>query len=149
MMIDSGALEENVVEFDWDFKKSKSELIHSIHPYPAKFISDIPKALLSQFPIPKNSLVFDPFCGSGVTLVEAQKAGIESLGVDLNPIACLISRVKINQFDFDIVTEVDKIIEKAKSKKGRVLIPKIPNVDHWFKKDIQKALTLLINEINL
>lgn len=149
MMLESVELMEDVIEFDWDFKKSKSDLIHSIHPYPAKFIADIPKALLSKFSIPKNSLVFDPFCGSGVTLLEAQKAGLDSLGVDLNPIACLISRVKVNQFDFDLIKESEKVIEKARLKKGRVAIPKIPNVDHWFKKDIQKALTLLINEINI
>lgn len=148
MMVESVELIEEVIDFDWDFKKSKSDLIHSIHPYPAKFIADIPKTLLSKFPLPKNSLVFDPFCGSGVTLLESQRAGLESLGVDLNPIACLISRVKVNKLDFDIIKESDRIIEKVKQTKGRVTIPKIPNVDHWFKKEIQKALTLLINEIN-
>jgi len=148
MMVESVELIEEVIDFDWDFKKSKSDLIHSIHPYPAKFIADIPRTLLSKFPLPKNSLVFDPFCGSGVTLLESQRAGLESLGVDLNPIACLISRVKVNKLDFDLIKESDRIIEKVKQTRGRVTVPKIPNVDHWFKKEIQKALTLLINEIN-
>lgn len=74
---------------DWNFKGATNNVLHSIHPYPAKFIPNIPRALIQSLPIPKGSIILDPFCGSGVTLTEAQDAGIESIGVDLNPIACL------------------------------------------------------------
>jgi putative DNA methylase len=37
--------------------------------------------------------VFDPFCGGGSTLVEAQRLGLESVGSDLNPVPVLISRL--------------------------------------------------------
>ena len=71
---------------DWDFADSnKSGSIHSIHPYPAKFIPEIPALILETLNPPKDSVVFDPFCGSGVTLTEAQRFGYESCGVDLNP----------------------------------------------------------------
>lgn len=36
--------------------------------------------------------VFDPFCGGGSTLVEAQRLGLETFGSDLNPVPTLISR---------------------------------------------------------
>jgi putative DNA methylase len=36
--------------------------------------------------------VFDPFCGGGSTLVEAQRLGLSSYGSDLNPVPALISR---------------------------------------------------------
>lgn len=36
--------------------------------------------------------VFDPFCGGGSTLVEAQRLGLQSFGSDLNPVPVLISR---------------------------------------------------------
>ncbi len=39
-------------------------------------------------------VVFDPFCGTGTTLVECKKRGIRSLGVERNPVACLAGRVK-------------------------------------------------------
>ena len=87
-------LKEKLENLNWDFKDSTAEAIHSIHPYPAKFIPEIPRTLISNLPIPRNTIILDPFCGSGVTLVESQKAGIESVGVDLNPIACLLSKVK-------------------------------------------------------
>lgn len=37
--------------------------------------------------------VFDPFCGGGSTLLEAQRLGLRALGSDLNPIPVLISTV--------------------------------------------------------
>ncbi len=37
--------------------------------------------------------VFDPFCGGGSTLVEAQRLGLPTVGSDLNPVPVLITRV--------------------------------------------------------
>ena len=135
-------------DIDWDFTGSKSEAIHSLHPYPAKFISDIPRTLINILPIPNNTIILDPFCGSGVTLIEAQKAGIESLGVDLNPIACLLSRVKTQPLSNDFLEIAEKIFETCNSDTEKVCVPNIPNLDHWFKKDIQIGLTILLKHIN-
>ena len=139
---------DNLIDFDWNLNDSKSSTLHSIHPYPAKFIPELPREILRQLDIPENSIVFDPFCGSGVTLAEAQKLGISSVGVDLNPIACLISRVKTSQFDFDISSHAKKIIAQCQTNSGAVNIPTIKNIDHWFKKGIQRKVSILINKIN-
>ncbi|MCP9484914.1 MAG: DUF1156 domain-containing protein [Gaiellaceae bacterium MAG52_C11] len=37
--------------------------------------------------------VFDPFCGGGSTLIEAQRLGLPTVGSDLNPVPALITRV--------------------------------------------------------
>jgi site-specific DNA-methyltransferase (cytosine-N4-specific) len=139
---------ENLIDFDWNLDDSKSSTLHSIHPYPAKFIPELPRELLRKLEMPKNSIVFDPFCGSGVTLTEAQNLGVNSVGVDLNPIASLISRVKTAQFDFDLSSRAKKIITQCQAEAGPVKIPNIKNLDHWFKKDIQKKVSVLIEKIN-
>ncbi len=36
--------------------------------------------------------VFDPFCGGGSTLIEAQRLGLPAVGSDLNPVPVLITR---------------------------------------------------------
>ena len=90
---------------DWDFTENQQDEISLLHPYPARFIESIPYKLITEIGLNENERVLDPFCGSGTTLLEAQKLGYESVGIDLNPIACLISRVKTQKALFDIIEE--------------------------------------------
>jgi site-specific DNA-methyltransferase (cytosine-N4-specific) len=79
----------------WDFAEARTgEGLHGIHPYPAKFIPQIPRALIELFHPGDASPVLDPFCGSGTTLAEAFLLGVNSIGVDLHPLATLIAKVK-------------------------------------------------------
>lgn len=133
---------------DWDFVDSSTSSANNIHPYPAKFISEIPRKLLEVIPINRNSIVLDPFCGSGVTLIEARNKGYNSIGVDLNPIACLISRVRLNPIPLQFKDKVQEIIIKSKDSGYPIEVPKIQNLDHWFVKDVQLALTQLSNQIS-
>ena len=138
----------DLLDFDWDLNDSKPNILHSIHPYPAKFIPELPGEILRQLQIPENSIVFDPFCGSGVALTEAQKLGISSVGVDLNPIACLISRVKTSRFDFELSSHAKKVVAECQGHSKSIKIPNIKNLNHWFKMDIQKKVSILIEKIN-
>lgn len=139
---------DSVRSVEWDFQTKKDSNIN-IHPYPARFINEIPRELIRLLKCPSDCCVVDPFCGSGTTLVEAQKAGIDSLGIDLNPIACLISRTSTSHLPQKSILLAKTICENARAKyNSEIEIPCIPNLDHWFKKDIQKAISLLLNEIN-
>jgi hypothetical protein len=51
---------------------------------------------LTKFGITKQHKVLDPFCGTGTTLVECKKLGIQSVGVEANPMAHFASRVKVD-----------------------------------------------------
>lgn len=48
-------------------------------------------AALQRF---KPRRVLDPFCGCGTTLVEATLHGTDSVGVDVNPFLCFVTKVK-------------------------------------------------------
>ncbi|MFX0065617.1 MAG: DNA methyltransferase [Candidatus Hermodarchaeota archaeon] len=90
----SGDWRETITKIDWDFVDADTTYsTHSFHSYPAKFIPNIPHHLIKLFSKPKE-LVLDPFCGSGTSCLEALFLGRESIGVDLNPLAILISKVK-------------------------------------------------------
>jgi site-specific DNA-methyltransferase (cytosine-N4-specific) len=132
---------------DWHFASAKTQAgVHGIHPYPAKFIPQIPRQLIEIFAPSAGSIVFDPFCGSGTTLVEAQSAGYTSIGVDLNPIATLIARAKTRHTTESVHTAAEVVVRHAKQ--TIVSIPSIPRVDHWFSKDVQSALARLVDGIS-
>jgi 16S rRNA G966 N2-methylase RsmD len=52
--------------------------------------------LLDEFKLSPGDRVLDPFCGSGTTLVECMKKGIDSVGIDANPSSCFAAIVKTN-----------------------------------------------------
>ncbi|MBM4160084.1 MAG: MerR family transcriptional regulator [Ignavibacteria bacterium] len=85
---------ERLKTMDWNFEGiGTGYLTHSLHPYPAKFIPQIPNTLIQELSS-IGETVLDPFCGSGTTLVEALLLKRNAIGIDANPLACLISRAK-------------------------------------------------------
>ncbi|MCL2216103.1 MAG: site-specific DNA-methyltransferase [Defluviitaleaceae bacterium] len=139
---------EDLNKIDWNFSDAPQESPSKLHPYPARFIECIPRTLIQVLGVPKDSVIFDPFCGSGTTLFEAQCLGYDSIGVDLNPIACLLSKVKTRNLPFSFVQAYLMVHTKAVSAYRRnQCVPVIPNLDHWFKKDVQIAISTIISEI--
>jgi len=135
---------------DWAFTAAKTQGgPHGIHPYPAKFIPQIPRALIGLMPPPKGTIVLDPFCGSGTTLVEAMEAGYASVGIDLSPIACLIGKVKTTPLSERAIQTVRHVCAEAERRLARkqFVVPEIPRVDHWFQPQVQAGLASLLSAI--
>ena len=135
-------------DINWDFPdRVVPSSIEGIHPYPAKFVAELPKTLLNILAPPVGTAVLDPFCGSGTTLVECQQLGLCSVGVDLNPIACLITKVKTSPLPSGLKEVAKQAAFRAKYVR-HALVRQIPRLDHWFNKDVQNALAALSNEIS-
>jgi len=135
---------------DWNFANSTTESdAHNIHPFPAKFIPEIPRKVFTLFPVPTQTAVLDPFAGSGTALLEAQRSGLNFVGVDLNPIAVLISRVKTGGPIVGGVGVARAVAASARERfrTGRFVVPPIPRLDHWFQPDVAKAMSCLALEI--
>jgi site-specific DNA-methyltransferase (cytosine-N4-specific) len=153
--------------------KNTVYLNHNMHPYPAKFIPQIPNTMIKLFTKPGDT-VLDPYCGSGTSLVEARILGRHAIGIDLHPIAVLMSKVKttkINEKELDRIPKLLSNIEKRIDEfynfylrkttlysfvkkqinymgKFSFEIPEIPNIDHWFQKHVQYELAIIKNSIN-
>ena len=89
-------------------RKDPKYVTHGIHPYKGKFYPQLAKSLLNLADIPPGSVVLDPFCGSGTTLLEGYLNGYKAYGCDMNPLAAKIARAKVGILDVesDILTEV-------------------------------------------
>lgn len=136
---------EKLASVDWDFDDYTRERIHNVHPYPARFIPQIPRELIRLFHPEDDSIVLDPFCGSGTTLVEAVRAGVPTVGVDVNPLAILIAKVKTTPLPRSIVPIGRAVARRARVKPAG--IPEIPRLDHWFLRAVQESLARLVQQI--
>jgi site-specific DNA-methyltransferase (cytosine-N4-specific) len=86
---------------DWEQLESDTRYAtHGIHRYSGKFIPQIAGQVIELVSAP-GELVVDPYVGSGTTLLESALRGRKSIGIDINPLACLISRVKTTPIDSD------------------------------------------------
>jgi DNA modification methylase len=71
-------------------------LTHPFHSYPARVHPATARILVDVvgYHAGKGAAILDPFCGSGTALVEARAAGLRAIGIDLNPLAILVTRAK-------------------------------------------------------
>ena len=70
---------------------------HSLHAYPAKLLPNIPYYFLHSGILKNSGIVLDPFCGTGTVLLEASLAGHTTVGAEINPLATLITEVKMSK----------------------------------------------------
>lgn len=92
---------------DWDFSSAKtSYLTHGVHPYPAKFIPQIPNALIQELSS-VGETIGDIFCGSGTTLLEAVQLKRNAVGIDANPLAALITKAKTTPLHDEELAELE------------------------------------------
>jgi DNA modification methylase len=124
---------------------------HGFHKYPAKFIPHIPKWAISKYLNGnENRNIFDPFCGSGTTLVEGVLAGYNAIGVDIDPLSAMISKVKTTRVDKrELKTIAGWLVKKIKSKKKGTFKPGCETIEHWFTKNAIKKLSIIRTLINL
>ncbi len=103
---------KRLIDNRWDFKDANTkEYTHCYHTYPAMMIPQVARKLINEFkPQDRCELLFDPYMGSGTSLVEASIAHINSVGTDLNPLARLIAKVKTTEYNMgDLRHEFSKM----------------------------------------
>lgn len=129
-----------------NYKSNSIDSAHYIHPYTAKLIPQIPRYVMEKY-TSKNDIVLDPFCGSGTTLLEARLLCRNAVGIDINPLAVLISEAKTTLVDIDELNLAIYIVKKkVKKEKGKIIV-EFPNIDYWFSKEAQIELSRIKRSI--
>lgn len=91
-------------------EKERTKHVHRLHPYLGKFIPQLVEIFLRKF---RPKVVYDPFAGSGTTLVEAKALGIDSVGCDVSVFNCLLMKVKTDVYDLQkLEREIRDILER-------------------------------------
>lgn len=118
----------------WNFKgRSMKELVHGLHPYPAMMMPLIAREMFEEYGKGKETIFLDPYVGSGTTLVEAQLYGAKkAIGVDLNPLAILISRTKTENINLELVNKYISDFDSYVLSVGDVEAPEFSIRDSWF-----------------
>ncbi len=142
------------IDRSWAFadktRKETTYITHGYHRYPAKFIPQIVSRLVNRYTKP-GDLVVDPFGGCGTTLVESKAMCRPSIGVDINPVAVLITKAKITPIK-PLILEQAFIDLKHKletyTSTTKVSAPKHEKIDYWFRPEEKRKLAFLFSEIS-
>jgi DNA modification methylase len=139
------------VNNDWSFSDNRSidTWTHGYHRYPAKFIPQVVKKLLETY-TQEGDRVADVFAGCGTTLVECRVHGRSSIGVDINPVAQMITNAKINPIKPPLLKRHNDFIEKKiGSYRARpdYWAIKHDRIDYWFRRSEKNKIAFLYDTI--
>jgi hypothetical protein len=94
--------EEIDLELSWSEaelpERERTKHVHRLHPYLGKYVPQLVETFLRRYGR-RGGLVWDPFAGSGTTLVEANAFGARAAGCDVSAFNCLLARVKTAEYD--------------------------------------------------
>jgi transcriptional regulator with XRE-family HTH domain len=122
---------------------------HGWHRYVGRFPPHLVRSLLNHFNAGPNSVVCDPFFGSGTTAVECRLLGIPFVGIEICALSHLMGRVKAafeprpielshlaHRYKEFMAEEANRLsdgysVSDVLARQGNV-IPSFANVDKWF-----------------
>ena len=151
---------DNDVEY-WKVppKAPTQYLSHSYFRYIGKFPPQIAHKIIAEYGRPGGLLV-DPMCGGGTSLIEAARLGMNTIGIDINPIAQLISRVTTKSIEpsrvkeeYQGITDVLSRIELQdlpliETEQHQIPYPDDEDYSKYFSNDAYSNLILLNNHID-
>ena len=123
----------------------------SIHPFPARMAPEVVRRSLDS--IPERGNVFDPMCGSGTVVRIAVEAGLNCVGIDIDPLAVLMARVWTTRMDTQrICADAEDLVRAAKALTTSAVVrtcdPETKQfIDYWFadrqEADLARLATVL------
>ena len=119
-------------------ERERTKHVHRLHPYLGKFVPQLAEVFLRRYAKP-GQLVWDPFAGSGTTLVEANAFGAPAAGCDVSAFNCLLMRVKTAAYDpAALLSDVVRLVPGAPPRGVR----SSPYLERWFS---PRALAELVS----
>lgn len=126
---------------------------HMFFKYPCRFIPEIPRWGMRKYLNDNGDAnVFDPFSGSGTTLLEGLIGNYHSFGTEIDEIARLLIKVKTTKLSQEELVYTEKyfniILQKINTENIEISKPHINNLEHWFSLEAIEILGKLLTLIN-
>lgn len=131
----------------WSLKdRDRRDSAHCIFQYPAMMVPLVQRRLLASILEAKPAIqsLYDPFVGSGTSLVSGMHFGLGVYGNDVNPLAVLISRVRTARVaESTIGATVGEIVREAAGDRETTIECTLPNREKWFHDVVSIELSRL------
>ena len=114
--------------------------------YPAMMVSEMQGTLLEAVCAERAAapLTYDPFLGSGATMVEAMRLGLPFAGSDINPLAILIAKVRSGEAGRPgLERRIDEICNRALALRAEAEPPDEHWCSQWFRRDVARDLAAI------
>ena len=150
---------------------SRSRPTPRIHAYAASFGEDFAREIIHEH-TSKGSVVLDPFVGAGTTVLESVLSNRNAIGIDVDPIACRISRVLTSSFDAPYLVSATQGIKERlrtfesllasdpaafqnlspgdtfKLGSAEFCVPSVPAIAFWFDPSHMATLSVIRKEVS-
>ena len=141
------------LDVEWNFahltQKDTGYASHGYHRYPAKYIPQLAEKLILENSQP-GDLVVDPFGGCGTTAIEAKIAKRRAVAVDVNPVAVMISKAKINAIPVsELQAAIDRFWLRHENAEGDGASPSNERIDYWFLPPQKAALRRILSAVRM
>jgi len=116
--------------------------VHRWSPYVQGFSADFVDGIFTKYRVHQGGIVLDPFAGCGTVNVCAKMRGINSIGVELNPLLSFILRVKTD-WDLDVQQILYEVDHLPLQEEPDIAAPEfLRSTDHFEEKVLKKLLIL-------
>ncbi len=128
-------------------EKPGQNLTNMFHKYPAMMHTRMLQYLMDQFEI-RDGVLLDPFCGTGRSLLAGVCRGCHVVGVDVNPLACLITEAKLTRLDPRRLSRVRRQISSQRGSCSDLPLND-PLLKFWFSRRVLTNLGILLRRLKL
>lgn len=162
---------------DISFRANKRLPIHSwfgyVAGYDAKFVRSVIEEYCEEPDGEHTPTVFDPYCGSGTTVVEAIDSGRDGIGTEINPFMAFVARAKTDWHSYpeDARTGARAFVDDVKPQvlsafpnatldsftdggtvgdvrvEARAPVPGLANIENWYTDAVLEQLRILKGNI--
>lgn len=110
--------------------------------YSSKFVEDV----ILNLEVSHNSIILDPWNGSGTTTLISSNLGASSIGLDINPVMTIIAKSRMQVKEETLIPEFNKVISSFTRTK-KIEISEKDLLLNWFTKESVELIRMLEKSI--